>query len=748
MRLLPQTIRGEFALFAVSLALPLIALIGYGLYDRARDEFTAAESFALRLAESSSERVAEYVSNVRLALEAVARRPLVRAMDAARCDPQLEDLVSLYPRAVSFTVIDRKSAVICSSRPLPRDRVIRVADEELQREMRADPRFRITKLVIGQISGRWAFGLVQPVLGENGALVGTVAAGIAPQEWNPFPPPEALSAGAIVTVLTGDGTIVARSVDAEKWIGRKVWDQRIMKRIVERNEGVVHAMGADGVDRVFGIKAVAGMPWLVLAGLPTESVFAPARKRLMQTGVFLVLIVGIVTALAWGLVTRLSKPIRAIAEAVGARAAGSAEAAIPVAGPIEVVHVARELNRMVAIQREQASADRRLKLELEAANRQLRESEARLNFALHKSHIGGWELDLVSHGAHRTLEHDRIFGYSSLLPQWTYEMFLGHVLPEDRAEVDRRFRAATAAQAEWGFECRIRRVDGEVRWIWATGEHQRDETGQARRIAGIVQDITERKRAEQEILDLNASLERRVAERTAQLEAANKELEAFSYSVSHDLRAPLRAIDGFSRIVQEDCAGKLDAEGLRLLGVIRDNSRKMARLIDDLLEYSRFGRKSLSSAVIDMRSLVEKVLEELQVPGGSSPRLEVGALPLARGDATLLKQAWANLLANAIKFSGRREQPLIEVSGHAGDAECVYCVKDNGAGFDMRYYEKLFKVFQRLHREQEFEGTGVGLAIVQRVVSRHGGRVWAEGEVDGGAAFYFSLPKGGGDGQI
>jgi signal transduction histidine kinase len=243
-------------------------------------------------------------------------------------------------------------------------------------------------------------------------------------------------------------------------------------------------------------------------------------------------------------------------------------------------------------------------------------------------------------------------------------------------------------------------------------------------------------------------LEQRVRERTAQLEAANKELEAFSYSVSHDLRAPLRAVDGFSRIVQEDYAGKLDDEGRRLLGVIRDNSRKMGQLIDDLLEYSRLGRRPLASAEIDMKRLVEEVLADQHLPDGRPPKVLLESLPPARGDATLLKQAWVNLLSNAIKFSSKRPQPVIEVSGNEAGAENVYCVKDNGAGFDMKYYDKLFGVFQRLHREEEFDGTGVGLAIVQRVVVRHGGRVWAEGRVDEGAAFFFALPKGGRDGKI
>lgn len=243
---------------------------------------------------------------------------------------------------------------------------------------------------------------------------------------------------------------------------------------------------------------------------------------------------------------------------------------------------------------------------------------------------------------------------------------------------------------------------------------------------------------------VKAGLERQVAERTAQLEASNKELESFSYSVSHDLRSPLRAIDGFSRILQEDHNDKLDDEGRRLLGVIRDNSRNMGQLIDDLLEFSRLGRKPLAATAIDMKHMVEEVLKEVQTDSGRQPELVIGDLPPAHGDITLVKQVWVNLLANAVKFSGKRGRPAIEVSGYENGAENVYCVKDNGAGFDMRYYDKLFGVFQRLHRLEEYSGTGVGLAIVQRVVTRHGGRVWAEGKIDEGAAFYFALPKRGG----
>ena len=279
-----------------------------------------------------------------------------------------------------------------------------------------------------------------------------------------------------------------------------------------------------------------------------------------------------------------------------------------------------------------------------------------------------------------------------------------------------------------GREATAQRKDGSTFPISLSVAEMRVEG--RRMFTGIIRDITQAKLGTE-----------RQARRIASLEAANRELESFSYSASHDLRAPLLVIDGFSRIIEEDYAGKLDAEGRRLLGVIRDNIRKMAELIDDLLEYSLLGAKSLSSAEIDMKSLFVDALDGLRASGERLDGVVLHPLPPARGDATLVKHAVTNLLANAIKFCGKHEHPTIEVSGRENGTQCVYCVKDNGAGFDMQYYDKLFGVFQRLHREDEFKGTGVGLAIVQRVVSRHGGRVWAEGKVGEGAAFYFSLPK-------
>jgi signal transduction histidine kinase len=240
---------------------------------------------------------------------------------------------------------------------------------------------------------------------------------------------------------------------------------------------------------------------------------------------------------------------------------------------------------------------------------------------------------------------------------------------------------------------------------------------------------------------LNAELEQRVRERTAELQSANRELESFSYSVSHDLRAPLRAVDGYALMLQEDYGTHLDDEGRRLLGVVRESAAQMGRLIDDLLKFSQVGRKALVPAPVDMRSLASEAIAELAATYPKA-RIDLGTLPAAAGDRALLRQVWTNLIGNGLKYSSQIEAPRVEISGHVEGGESIYEVRDNGAGFDMRYYDKLFRVFQRLHREDEFEGTGVGLAIVQRVIMRHGGRIWGEGALGQGACFRFALPKG------
>lgn len=235
--------------------------------------------------------------------------------------------------------------------------------------------------------------------------------------------------------------------------------------------------------------------------------------------------------------------------------------------------------------------------------------------------------------------------------------------------------------------------------------------------------------------------QREIEKTAAQLELTNKELESFSYSVSHDLRSPLRAIDGYSRIFEEDFADKLDDEGRRLLKVIRTSSKKMGQLIDDLLAFSRMGRKPVDFGRVDMNALVDDVWREVCGEMSTPPVLKKEPLPSSWGDRALLRQVLLNLLANAVKYSSTKSEPVIEVFSRDQEHETLYSIRDNGVGFDMRFYNKLFGVFQRLHTEEEFPGTGVGLAIAQRVIVRHGGRIWAESKPDEYTIFNFSLPK-------
>jgi light-regulated signal transduction histidine kinase (bacteriophytochrome) len=254
--------------------------------------------------------------------------------------------------------------------------------------------------------------------------------------------------------------------------------------------------------------------------------------------------------------------------------------------------------------------------------------------------------------------------------------------------------------------------------------------------------------AKEDLRNLNTELEQRVTNRTAQLEAANKELESFSYSVSHDLRAPVRAIGGFSKMLWDLHADQLDAEAKRKLGIIQSETQRMGNLIDDLLAFSRLGRQDIQRSDLDMQNMARSMYERLYAQHqGPQVEFRIGSLPHAKGDRVLLEQVWANLLSNALKFSAKREKPMIEVSAISDDKEHTYFVRDNGAGFDPQYQSKLFGVFQRLHRADEFAGTGVGLALVQRIVTRHGGRIWAEGKPNEGATFYFTLPREQPDGN-
>ncbi|MGC4100545.1 PAS domain S-box protein [Ferruginibacter sp.] len=335
---------------------------------------------------------------------------------------------------------------------------------------------------------------------------------------------------------------------------------------------------------------------------------------------------------------------------------------------------------------------------------------------------------------------ERILGYSA--EERKGKKVIDYIHPDNRPDIIRLYEELkTVKNKPLSFQYRFLQKNGKYIWLEGVVTNLMDNPAVNAYVANY-RDITERKETEIRIRNLNAELEERVVKRTEQLRKTNEELEAFSYSVSHDLRAPLRAIIGFSAILEEDYSSKLDEEAKRITAIIKNNTLKMGSLIDDLLAFSRMGRQDIITAPVHMPELVQEVIDnEDRKDHGLPVQWIVHPLPIVKADINTLRQVWINLVSNAVKYSGNEAAPVIEIGSFtATNGQLAFFVKDNGVGFDEKYKNKLFKVFQRLHSSEEFEGTGIGLAIVEKIISKHGGNVWAESAPGQGACFYFSLP--------
>ncbi|MBE2199163.1 MAG: response regulator [Anaerolinea sp.] len=338
------------------------------------------------------------------------------------------------------------------------------------------------------------------------------------------------------------------------------------------------------------------------------------------------------------------------------------------------------------------------------------------------------------------LAKDEITQRTYNAPAWRITDFAGGPFPDEKLPFQ---QVMATRQPVYDVQHAIEWPDGRRVFLAINGAPILDESGQVESVAFALQDITKHKQAEAEIRRLNQKLEQRVADRTSQLEAANKELEAFVYSVSHDLRAPLRHIDGFLELLQQRTAGALDERSQHYMDTISDAAKRMGVLIDDLLAFSRMGRDGMSKGPVALSLLVQDIIREY------APEIQnrlvhwhIADLPTVTGDRAMLRIVLVNLIANALKFTRPCQSAEIEIGCLSGqDNEIIVFIRDNGVGFDMVYTDKLFGVFQRLHPVDEFEGTGIGLANVRRIINRHGGRTWAEGKINQGATFYFSLPQ-------
>ncbi len=397
--------------------------------------------------------------------------------------------------------------------------------------------------------------------------------------------------------------------------------------------------------------------------------------------------------------------------------------------------IARRQEAEEKIQTQNAQLEQRVRertAELEETYRALRQNEERLRQAFDNMFEGvqivsfDWRYLYFNDTFVRHSKHSR----DDLAAHTVLELYPGIEKTNIYTVYERCFKERVAIQLQNEFKF----PDGSVSWFELSFQPVPEG------VFIISMDITDRKKAEADLRKLNAELEERVIQRTEQLELSNKELEAFSYSVSHDLRAPLRSIDGFSNVLLKEYQERLDDQGKDYLGRVRAAAQRMGQLIDDLLGLSRVSRAELRRETVDLSAMAQTILGGLQAgePDRTVNAVIAGGV-IAEGDARLLSVVLENLLANAWKFTQKRSGPTIEFGVKHTDGEHAYFVRDNGAGFEMKYADKLFGAFQRLHGSAEFEGTGIGLATVQRIVRRHGGRVWAEGQVNDGATFYFTL---------
>lgn len=713
------SITRELAKVAAAVALPLALLLAAQLYLAARSQYESAAQTAYRHAQVTAGEMGRFLDATRTMLTTIASRPTVRRMDANDCDPLLVDAFAMAKGYANIVQVDRSGRLLCATY-MP-EQPFDFGGHRWFEETLAQGQFFVGQPHVGPILGRPVIGAAVPVRDAAGEIVGAVGASIDLLQWRPPSSDVALPEHMIVGIVSNDGVVIARSQEPEKWVGTDRRGNPAVDVITQHREGTARLKGALGFERIWGYTPVTGAPWIAYAGIPTADVLGPVMQQMVTSTIIGLAALALGVLLGYFAVRRLGQPIRDLAEVVRRRARGDASARPVEAGPAEIREVARALNAMIDREAE--------------AHRHRDELLARLTLQLESMPVACVLFDADFIVTYFNPAAERIFGYrrADVVNRDSFETFL---LPERRHIIEPIFARLRAGEYVSAFG-ETRRADGRTVIVEWVNTPLLEPGGRFIGAMSMAQDVTERVRAEEALRQLTADLEQRVAERTAELEFANRELESFSYSVAHDLRAPLRAIDAFTQLMDEDAGEHAPAATRRALARVRHNVARMARLIDDLLNLARIQRVALHRTEVDVSAMAAAVVEELAA-ADPDRQVEVSIAPglVADADPTLARIALENLLANAWKFTRRAEHARIAVER---DVAGGFRVRDNGAGFDPRYADKLFNPFQRLHSEEQFAGTGVGLATVHRIVRRHGGSVSAEGVPGRGATFSFSF---------
>ena len=727
-------LRARLILLGIFTLLPAFGFVVYSSLEQRQQAMEQARKEASRLLQIAALEQKQLVASVQEQLLTLAQLPIVREPEqAGRCNSTFAIVREQHRHYGNLGVIGRDGWLRCSS--LPFKSPVYLGDRDYFRAAIASRDFSVSDLQIGRVVKKSVVAFARPVFDEKGEIQAVVFISVDIPGWfqdmiatTPLPP------GASLLLVNDRGTIFASYPDPETWTGKTLPDSPAIKAILANPEAdSLDEIGVDGVRRlhVFApISTSAKSRAYLSAGIPTAELFSGVNQSFLAALTGISLIAALVAAIAWFGGSRLIlSPIHALTGAAKKLGAGDLKARTG------LPHTGGELGGL-------AQAFDNMADTLEQRDAQLRTSEMRLANIVNNAGDAIISVDEEQRIVAYNRTAEQIFGHApgEVLGQ-SLDMLLPPGIAATHREHIRAFsrEAGTTRVMGGGREVAGRRADGSL--FPAEASVSRVTEGGRTVFTAILRDVTERHRAEEEIRRLNENLEHKVIERTAQLEAANKELEAFSYSVSHDLRAPLRSIDGFSQALLEDYASGLDDQGKNYLQRVRAATQRMGDLIDDMLQLSRVTRVEMRRETVNLSALAESVLEDLRRGDPARPAETVIQPGLeTTGDPQLLRIVLVNLLSNAWKFTSRQPEARIEFGLGNENGEPAFFVRDNGAGFDMQYADKLFGAFQRLHSPSEFPGTGIGLATVQRIIHRHGGRVRAEGAVGQGAMFHFTLP--------
>jgi PAS domain S-box-containing protein len=695
-------------LLVAAVGLPLGLLIGYLIYQQARVDARSAQRAVETIAQVVASNTRQILNEESEKLSLIAKRPQVVAMNSEQCDPALNYFSQIVP-ASTVMLWNPKGMSICPG-PKSGRRFSDVLDSSWFQRALHEPQPVLSDPYIEPVTGKWIAVLAYTVKDGGGNPVGILAFSLDLNRFAPVADPVVREVDAL-RLFDGQGRLVIDSVDERSKLWRGEADGAVSKVALQRRTGHALSSGRDRVERIYGFAPIAGTDWFVLAGVSIDRVFANADQVLIRSALLATMTLLLVWLAALRIGRTIEEPIGAIALTINAVAAGDWDARVALQGPKEVRALAWYFNAMLASRR-QAVQDRERLL-------------ARVTdgfVAVDRD----WRITFVNRSAGELLQQapDALVGQDlwAKFPEAATQPFHDASI---QALADQKPGHAEnySAQFDHWFETRI--------YPGSDG------------LSIFIRDITKAKQTEAEIQKLHNSLEQQVAERTRELQTANEALEAFSYSISHDLRAPLRAMHGFTSLALEEM-GAHEGDAKVLLARAREAATRMSEMIDAMLTLAQVSRAPVDRQQVDLEQLGRTIMAELDARAEGREvhfAVDLQCSPLVHGDPVLLRIMLTNLLENAWKYTAQKEVAHIQFGGASQpDEGRVFWVRDNGAGFDMAYAGELFTTeFVRLHSSSEFPGHGIGLATAARIVSRHGGRIWAEAKPGEGACFFFSL---------